>query len=208
MRNLLLVAAAASLWTSSAGASVLFDSGTPTGTAWSFDYRQYFAGQFKVGEPYTITGASAYLSSTNSNSGSVTIQIRSGGANVPGRVLLSKSFVLQSGSPENWYGLDDLGWQLNAGTYWLAFVPDAKASGSWRGGAPNSLPHYARYLDNQWNDYGTGYFDFLKVGMRLSGTAVSAAVPEPSTWAMLLVGFGVVGYSLRRRPKQPRAQAI
>lgn len=29
---------------------------------------------------------------------------------------------------------------------------------------------------------------------------LSGAVPEPSTWAMMLLGFGVVGYSMRRRP--------
>jgi hypothetical protein len=25
------------------------------------------------------------------------------------------------------------------------------------------------------------------------------AVPEPATWAMMLLGFGAVGYSMRRR---------
>lgn len=33
------------------------------------------------------------------------------------------------------------------------------------------------------------------------GAAVSGAVPEPSTWAMMLLGFGAVGVSLRRRRK-------
>lgn len=33
-----------------------------------------------------------------------------------------------------------------------------------------------------------------------SGTLdFSAAVPEPGTWALLLAGFGMVGYSMRRR---------
>jgi hypothetical protein len=30
------------------------------------------------------------------------------------------------------------------------------------------------------------------------------AVPEPSTWAMLIGGFGLVGYTLRRRRREPR----
>jgi len=29
--------------------------------------------------------------------------------------------------------------------------------------------------------------------------ATSGAVPEPSTWAMMILGFGAVGYSLRKR---------
>lgn len=31
------------------------------------------------------------------------------------------------------------------------------------------------------------------------GVPLAAPIPEPSTWAMLLVGFSAVGYSLRRR---------
>jgi hypothetical protein len=31
------------------------------------------------------------------------------------------------------------------------------------------------------------------------GAPVTSAVPEPASWAMMLIGFGAVGYSLRRR---------
>ena len=30
-------------------------------------------------------------------------------------------------------------------------------------------------------------------------TAITAAVPEPATWAMMLIGFGAMGVSMRRR---------
>jgi hypothetical protein len=30
------------------------------------------------------------------------------------------------------------------------------------------------------------------------GAPVASAVPEPTTWAMMLIGFGAVGYSMRR----------
>ncbi|UUR08222.1 FxDxF family PEP-CTERM protein [Sphingomonas glaciei] len=38
----------------------------------------------------------------------------------------------------------------------------------------------------------------------LSGNVafVAAAVPEPGTWAMMLVGFGAIGFSMRRRRTQ------
>ncbi len=34
----------------------------------------------------------------------------------------------------------------------------------------------------------------------LTITAVKSAVPESATWAMMLLGFGVVGYAMRRKP--------
>ncbi len=34
------------------------------------------------------------------------------------------------------------------------------------------------------------------------------AVPEPGTWALMILGFGVVGYAMRRRPSVRFAQAI
>lgn len=49
-------------------------------------------------------------------------------------------------------------------------------------------------------------------GFRLSSTQNSfeidniAAVPEPSTWAFMLVGFGAVGYAMRRRPAYRKTQ--
>jgi hypothetical protein len=39
---------------------------------------------------------------------------------------------------------------------------------------------------------------------------VASAVPEPATWAMMLIGFGAVGYSLRRKVSRGQmcAQAV
>jgi hypothetical protein len=43
---------------------------------------------------------------------------------------------------------------------------------------------------------------------RVSGTFtyVSPSVPEPSTWAMMLIGFGAVGFAIRRRRSPKLAQ--
>ncbi len=38
--------------------------------------------------------------------------------------------------------------------------------------------------------------------------AATPAVPEPATWALMLMGFGAVGYSMRRRSKVRFAYAV
>jgi hypothetical protein len=41
----------------------------------------------------------------------------------------------------------------------------------------------------------------------LGGTVTINAVPEPGTWAMMLLGFGAAGYAMRRRRVPVLAQA-
>ena len=48
---------------------------------------------------------------------------------------------------------------------------------------------------------GTSYSAVFDIGS-------AAAVPEPATWALMLLGFGAVGWQLRRRRSQVFAQAI
>ena len=45
----------------------------------------------------------------------------------------------------------------------------------------------------------TGGGQTISAYAQLGTGAVAAAVPEPATWAMMLIGFGAMGVSLRRR---------
>jgi hypothetical protein len=38
----------------------------------------------------------------------------------------------------------------------------------------------------------------------LNGTNFGAPVPEPATWAMMLIGFGGIGFAMRRQRKAPQ----
>lgn len=71
------------------------------------------------------------------------------------------------------------------------FAPD-NLSGTFEGAT--TFADVSNALDNprtnQWA------FDILNVE-----AAVQGAVPEPSTWAMMLAGFGMVGLGMRRRAK-------
>lgn len=46
------------------------------------------------------------------------------------------------------------------------------------------------------------------VGTYTGNVRFENAVPEPATWALMILGFGVVGYAMRRRPSVRFAQAI
>jgi hypothetical protein len=52
--------------------------------------------------------------------------------------------------------------------------------------------------------FSPGTFSFVDFrgipnGSSLTISAVAGAVPEPATWAMMLAGFGGIGFALRRR---------
>lgn len=47
---------------------------------------------------------------------------------------------------------------------------------------------------------GTGFHPFGVDNIRFD--TVNAAVPEPATWALMLIGFGVIGFGMRRRGEQ------
>lgn len=194
-----LIAAAAP----AAAASIVDTGANPNGTSWNFAQYQYFAGEFTIAEDHLINQVEGYFSNF-AQSGTVTAQLFSDGGNIPGALLFSQSFMLQGGSSLAWYGISGLNWEVNAGTYWLAFAPDANISGIWPGGAPSPLGEYSQVISGVWQDLGPDFFDYLDVGIRISGTpvSISAPVPEPGTWAMMLLGFGFVGGAMRARRRQ------
>ena len=56
-------------------------------------------------------------------------------------------------------------------------------------------------------DSTPGSFSLLKQVRIDIANGRGGAVPEPATWAMMLVGFGAAGYSLRRRRRATALQA-
>ena len=55
----------------------------------------------------------------------------------------------------------------------------------------------------------TGAANNCDANFRVTGSIVSAAVPEPSTWIMLMLGFAAVGLSMRRpKPAQRRVRFL
>jgi hypothetical protein len=110
------------------------------------------------------------------------------------------------GADEVWDGTDvagtaaatfDLDLTLAAGTYWLGVmaVNDPDDNGTISVGISGSG-------DAMWANPGGGFE--LGDGNLLSeggnaGYALFGAVPEPASWAMMIIGFGMTGATLRRR---------
>lgn len=69
---------------------------------------------------------------------------------------------------------------------------------------------------NCWGPTGVGLYNvngdgrsvyIAQSGNQIIGNVVPAAVPEPATWALMLVGFGGIGAALRSRRRAATAQA-
>jgi hypothetical protein len=62
-------------------------------------------------------------------------------------------------------------------------------------------------LDPQFSTDVPGYTFLFGDGIG-NGIGVSGAVPEPSTWAMMLLGFAGVGFMAYRRKSKPASRAV
>ena len=54
-------------------------------------------------------------------------------------------------------------------------------------------------VSGTWSFGASGDMSANNVAVIARFTAISSAVPEPATWAMMLFGFGAIGFSMRRR---------
>lgn len=79
----------------------------------------------------------------------------------------------------------------------------------WDGPEPNNLggAENAALINwtgaGRWNDIGAG----ASYGYVVEFGGTTGAVPEPATWAMMMLGFGLMGAGLRRRQPALAASA-
>jgi hypothetical protein len=212
--NALLIGASVVLCCSNtASAAALFNnnpSDTHGGGNNPMSLGHYVAQNFSLSSAYNLTGFT-YNAYTRPNTLPVTfvnLNIYTDNSGSVGSLLHSGSFSLASSAvtgSDGYYTFKDFSvnlpnWSLNAGNYFLALnvgpnqydmhwtIPTSGflAGGSYISstGAPGSFTPYS------WEH------DFVLTG-DVAGAA--AAVPEPSTWAMMLVGFGAIGFAMRKQ---------
>ena len=172
MRTLLLGSVGAALLTigSAAGATVTIDSSTMVD-----------AGPTTVADTTVIGFTEADLSSPTFSENLVLTNTLAG----------LYSITLTTSSPAVDFTsaiLSGLG-----GPYNLVEFDDDGTNEFWRLANPITLDPSTYTLTINGNNSGAG---------SLGGSITirpAVAVPEPATWAMMLLGFGAVGYSIRRR---------
>ena len=184
-----------------AHATLVVDTGAPTGAGFplSLDGNDWLAGQVSFSQALTINSIKGWLNDGVDGLGgeTFTVSLYSDASNTVGSLLDSGAgqFLTAQGVPD-WNGASGLNWSVGPGKYWVAL--EVQGGDSFGGvapiGAPSALARYA------FNDGGfSGYHAMTGDAFGIQVDATVAAVPEPATGSMLLLGMGLMGFMARRR---------
>lgn len=134
----------------------------------------------------TITNIDAYIGS----SGTITLGIMADVGGVPSGAFLDSSLVtLDAGHPVQ---LSSLNWFISAGlTYWLTAIATDGTTAAWNYGSNSSTNAYTDIGGSVNGPWISDYFN--------TPEARISSIPEPSTWAMMILGFCGLGFIAYRR---------
>ena len=191
-----------------AQAGVIVDTGDPTQTNAGYTQlnehaipgfgAQSSAARFTLEETDTITGIEGWVGRFAQGASTYHISLYKDGPGpnhwVPGARIYT--IGLSDGGPGNGYiGTDNLNWLVGAGNYWVAF--EVWSTDTLFGFMPYFVPNPLREALGPPGAYhpapgapGSAF--------RITSTDLRE-VPEPGTWALMLLGFGAAGAMLRSR---------
>ena len=138
-----------------------------------------------------ITEIEAFISTPTTAAVGISFVLMTDDGGHPGNYILSEGVSLGVNSPVLLTSLD---WTVTPGTaYWLIALASPGTTGAWE--FSQSL-----FGINAVGSLGPSTFPGRLPEVRIEGE-LTAAVPEPSTWAMMLLGFAGIGYGVYRRYK-------
>jgi len=176
------------------------DTGTPNGAvlgAYALDSVDYVAGEVNFLQSLSINAVSFHVLGATAGETFTIALYTDNLTHLPGNVLYSGTATLGT---DGWNGLSGLsGWALAAGSYWFAAElgpNDTAGSGSLTGTLFDR--GVAHPLANTAFNSGAGYqAATLDFGLRVDATVTP--VPEPESWALMLIGLGAITQMMRRR---------
>ena len=200
-------AAAVGFSASQASATILVDvSPTPPafGSWVNQASNQNFLMQFTLGTSASVTGFNIYSDPSFPSIGqSVTIRIRNDAGGAPDasnldEIVSSISSITPVDSSTELVGATFAPVSLSAGTYWMG-MSGTSSELSWNsfGGFVLFPGQYQLSGETPVFDPAVGQFGYQVIG--------AGGVPEPATWAMMLVGFAALGLAARRQRKNAAA---
>lgn len=181
----LIAASLLAVSATSASAAVLFTQAAPTGALSSpnsVDFVFADGGVTRATVSFTLNGYASLDGADNGYTDVFTLSLN-------GTDILSGSWNMGGGGNNIVY-FAPVGSSIAVST-----------AGSWAGGTglfdvPLALISGNNTLTLRYSGNYQGLGD---EGWGVSGLTVSGAVPEPASWAMLIVGFGAIGAAARRR---------
>jgi PEP-CTERM motif-containing protein len=194
-----------------ANAGIVYDNGTPNGTGGNLSGAWVQAEDFSFGSATNVDGAGIYIGTVSDIAawdGSFTYYIFSDSGGSPGALLASGSVsptVTPTGFPDSFGNAYLFAFDFNSAfdasggaIYWLGIhtAADFNSNGDlfWantdNNGTATGHESFGGTFDN-WSDNNKEHAFHL--------TGLTSGVPEPSTWAMMILGFGAAGVALRRR---------
>lgn len=189
-----LLATVTALVTPAAAAIVVDTGAIATVGGRPLNEAEALAGFFTLNAATMITSVEGMMGGTAATG---TIAIFSGGVDpASSSLLFSNSFTIVDSRLTSYQGVFGQNWNLAAGSYWVGFFTDGTNFMAFPATNPLSR-HAVRPFDNIWVQHGPG----LALGIRMIGNVTPGAVPEPATWAMMLIGFGAIGSAMRLRQR-------
>ncbi len=189
----------------------ILDTGAPTDATTGLTlYKgnggyQDLAAQFDLGSPYEIQSIQVYVSVAAAQN-SFDVSIYDENFNPMG---FSDSITIHHNGKvkraSGWFGLDNLNWILDKGTYWVVFDNANQGLGEKAIYFPLDVPFPTKYAKRDdfkpvWDSSTIG--QDLSFGVRINGEKVPAASnPIPSS--LILFGTGMAGMAtiLRRKKR-------
>jgi hypothetical protein len=120
--------------------------------------------------------------------------------------LIGTTYTVAGWPTETTVGLRNLAGRVNADGTVTLWATTATSSASGDNGAdPNQIVQITDSLGSTTLPNGEAYstLEGPQLGLRYGGVAFAAAAPEPSTWAMLILGFAGIGFMAYRRKGKP-----